>query len=100
MNTETQRKEDEIVATLMEVKDPEIDIDIWTLGLIYDIQVKDEKNVTITMTMTTPTCPYAPIIIESTKTATQSLGYDNVKIDITFDPPWEPPPFLRESLGI
>lgn len=70
--------------------DPELGIDVVSLGLIYDIAIKNDHAV-ITMTLTTPGCPLVPYFRETIlKTARQASGLDQVKIDITFDPPWNP----------
>lgn len=82
------------------VLDPELGIDIYSLGLIYDIEIVDEKRVHITMTYTTPLCPAGPIIQEDIKNTLEPLGFEYVDIEITFDPPWKPPTDLRTMLGL
>jgi metal-sulfur cluster biosynthetic enzyme len=82
------------------VLDPELGIDIDTLGLIYDITVIDEERVHIIMTYTTPMCPAGPIIQEDIKNTLEPLGFAYVDIEITFDPPWQPPEGLREMMGL
>ncbi len=76
---------------LLEVMDPELNISIVDLGLVYYITV-DEKNkvVTITMTLTTIGCPLISLIEQEVKNKLKEIGVDekNVKIDLTFDPPW------------
>ena len=96
-------KKEEIIAKLKEVKDPEIGIDVWTLGLIYDIKIDDE-GAKILMTLTTPLCPFADKIIEMVEEKVGELfigdGLKNVKVELMFDPPWKPSDELRTTLGI
>lgn len=81
--------EEDIVNMIKTVYDPEIPIDIYNLGLIYEVVVDDSNNVTITMTLTAPNCPAADFIIEDVRFKVQSIkAVNNVIIDLTFDPPW------------
>lgn len=86
---------------LQTVYDPEFPmIDIWTLGLIYQVDVsEDEKHIELIMTMTTPACPMAEMIIEMVKNALYEVapGYTN-EIEVTFDPPWTPEKIKDEDL--
>jgi FeS assembly SUF system protein len=81
---------DKIITVLKTVYDPEIPVNIYDLGLIYNIEIED-KNLRITMTLTSPNCPMAEQMIDEMKT---NLGYikeiDKVDIDITFEPTWNP----------
>ena len=79
--------------------DPEIGIDFWTLGLIYKVEVKEDK-VKVLMTFTTPHCPYAPMMIEELKEMILKKGAKSAEIEVTFDPPWKPTEELREMLGV
>ncbi|MCE4615351.1 MAG: iron-sulfur cluster assembly protein [Desulfurococcales archaeon] len=83
-----------IIEVLKEVYDPEIPIDVWNLGLIYDIDIDDEGNVHILMTMTAIGCPVAGLIVhyveEALKDGIAELRDKNVEIEITWDPPWTP----------
>ena len=83
-------KED-IIEILKTVYDPEIPIlDIYNMGLIYDVDVKD-KDVNIIMTLTTPACPMGDMILEMVKNAiTQKFPAANVNIDLVFEPAWNP----------
>ncbi|HEX5133359.1 MAG TPA: DUF59 domain-containing protein [Candidatus Krumholzibacteria bacterium] len=88
MNQELREK---IIASLKTCYDPEIPIDIWELGLIYDIAIAESNDVTITMTLTTPHCPAAetlPVDVEQKVSATD--GVASVKVDITWEPAWTP----------
>lgn len=82
---------DDIIAAIKTVYDPEIPVDIYELGLIYEVDVDDERNVAVEMTLTAPGCPVAgemPIWVQN---AISPLpGIQNVKVDLTFDPPWDP----------
>lgn len=83
------RMEEDIVTMLKTVYDPEIPIDIYNLGLIYGVDIDDDKNVTITMTLTAPNCPAADFIIEDVRFKVQTVkGINNVIIDLTFEPAW------------
>lgn len=81
--------EEDIVTMLKTVYDPEIPIDIYNLGLIYGVDIDDDKNVTITMTLTAPNCPAADFILEDTRFKVQSIKeVNNVIINLTFEPEW------------
>lgn len=91
---------DDVVEVLKKINDPEIHIDIWTLELIYDVKVEDDK-VDIKMTFTTPMCPYGPQLLEEVKTKVSEInGVKEANVDVTFDPPWEPSQELRATLGV
>lgn len=81
---------DEILATLKTVVDPEMTpVDIYELGLVYAINIKDGGNVEIIMTLTAPACPVAGEIIHEVQTKVGNLpGVDDVHVQLTFDPPW------------
>jgi len=87
---ELSRLTDEIIAALKTVYDPEIPSDIYELGLIYRIDVADDRSVTIDMTLTTPNCPSAqelPAMVEDAVTAV--AGVKGTKVNIVWDPPWD-----------
>lgn len=89
---------------LKEVIDWEIGLDVVTLGLVYDIQVDEQNNVKVLMTMTTPMCPLAGSILADAEMKIRSIsGVNNVEVELTFDPPWTPDridPIIRKQLGI
>ncbi len=89
-----------IIEELETIMDPEINLDIWTLGLIYDISLEENNHVHIRMTYTTPLCPFGPAIKNEVEDALRSIGARSVEIEITFDPPWKPPQNLRAMLGL
>ena len=91
---------EQVIQILETVQDPEVNMDIYTMGLIYDIQIKDEKTIHILMTLTSPACPLGPFIQKEMTDALMQLGFASVEIETTFDPPWTPPQALRDALGI
>lgn len=91
----------EIEEVLKTTMDPELGIDLWTLGLIYDVDFdEDAQKLYIKMTFTTPLCPYGPQMIGEIKSRFRALGLTDVTVDIVFDPPWEPSPDVRAMLGV
>ena len=88
---EVGRMTDEIVNALKTVYDPEIPADIYELGLIYKIEISDERAVTVDMTLTTPNCPSAqelPAMVENAVASVPGVG--PVSVNVVWDPPWEP----------
>ena len=88
---ELARLTDDIIAALKTVYDPEIPSDIYELGLIYKIDIGDDRAVTIEMTLTTPNCPSAqelPTMVENAVASVPGVG--EVKVNIVWDPPWDP----------
>jgi FeS assembly SUF system protein len=88
---EIARLTDDIVAGLKTVYDPEIPADIYELGLIYRIDISDQRAVTIDMTLTTPNCPAAqelPVMVENAVASVPGVG--ETKVNIVWDPPWDP----------
>lgn len=87
---EIDRLTDDIVAALKTVNDPEIPSDIYELGLIYKVDIDDDRNVTIDMTLTAPGCPVAgemPTWVENAVNAVP--GVASTKVKLVFDPPWD-----------
>ncbi|MFA6072881.1 MAG: metal-sulfur cluster assembly factor [Candidatus Woesearchaeota archaeon] len=95
--------EKEIKDALSEVYDPEIAIDIVSLGLIYNIDINSENDVKLTMTLTFPGCPYGPAMLEEIEDKLKEIPtIRNVVIDLTFEPPWTPEsmdPDIRAALN-
>ena len=85
------------------VKDPELNLDLVVLGLVYDVEVQGTK-VDVTMSLTSPMCPVAGQIVEDAKTAVLAVeGVEEADVQLTFDPPWTPErisPLIRASLGL
>jgi len=87
---EIERLTDEIVAALKTVYDPEIPADIYELGLIYKVEVDDDRNVAINMTLTAPGCPVAGEMPSWVENAVNAVpGVAGTKVTIVFDPPWD-----------
>ena len=85
-----QELKDQIVESLKTVYDPEIPVDIWELGLIYEINVKGEDALEIIMTLTAPNCPAAGILPAEVEEKAKSVpGIKEVDVQVTFDPPWD-----------
>jgi FeS assembly SUF system protein len=87
---ELARLTDDIVAALKTVYDPEIPADIYELGLIYRVDIGDDRTATIDMTLTTPNCPAAaelPGMVENAVAMVPGIG--DVKVNIVWDPPWD-----------
>src|SRR3989338_5954013 len=89
----------QIEEALKQCYDPELLIDVWTLGLIYDIKIDDAANIEITMTFTFPGCPYGPMLVEDiTRKLKEVPGVKDVKLNVVFEPPWKPSDELRAML--
>lgn len=81
--------EEDIVKMIKTVYDPEIPVNVYDLGLIYDVDVDDSNNVTITMTLTAPNCPAADFILEDVRFKVGSIKeVNNVIVNLTFEPEW------------
>lgn len=82
---------DQLIEKLKTVYDPEIPVDIYELGLIYKVDVSDDKDVAIDMTLTAPGCPVAGEMPGWVQDAVREIpGLRNVTVDLVFDPPWDP----------
>lgn len=80
---------EEIIKTLKTVYDPEIPVDIYELGLVYDVQISDEGAVKVVMTLTTPNCPVAESLPQEVKDkVTEVEGVKEVDLELTFEPTW------------
>lgn len=89
-----------ITETLRTVKDPELGLDIVSLGLVRKVTL-DDDGVEVLMTLTSPFCPFADELIESVEKEVGKLADSgDVRVEITFDPPWEPPQEVKEALGL
>lgn len=79
-----------IIDAIKTCYDPEIPVDIWELGLIYEINVNDEKEVNVRMTLTSPNCPAAESLPAEVEQRVKEVeGVKEGKVEITFEPPWE-----------
>jgi FeS assembly SUF system protein len=87
---ELNRMTDDIVAALKTVYDPEIPVDIYELGLVYTVDIDDDRNVTIDMTLTAPGCPVAGDMPGWVENAVNTVaGVASTKVNLVFDPPWD-----------
>ena len=81
---------DDIIEALQGVYDPEIPVSIYELGLIYDIKIKEDNNVDITMTLTTPNCPVAESLPKEVKDSILEIKeVSKVDLDLVWEPPWD-----------
>lgn len=88
---ELNRMTDALITQLKTVFDPEIPVDIYELGLIYKVDISDDKAVAVDMTLTAPGCPVAGEMPEWVRDAVLKVdGVTACKVDLVFDPPWDP----------
>lgn len=90
---------DQIIEALKQCNDPELEMSVWFLGLIYDIEIGD-GIVKIKMTFTTPFCPYGPHLLDMIKAKVKEAGAKDVQIEVVFEPKWEPNEDVKMALGI
>jgi FeS assembly SUF system protein len=98
---ELARLTDDVIAALKTVYDPEIPSDIYELGLVYKIDIADDRAVTVEMTLTTPNCPSAqelPTMVENAVASVPGVG--EVKVNIVWDPPWDPSRMSDEARAV
>jgi FeS assembly SUF system protein len=82
--------ETRIVEALKTVYDPEIPVNIYDLGLIYEIDVTDKREAVISMTLTAPSCPVVDVLLMDVEHAVEAVeGVEKVRINLVFDPPWD-----------
>ena len=95
---EIERLTTDIVAALKTVYDPEIPADIYELGLIYKVDIANDRKVVVDMTLTTPNCPSAaelPAMVENAVASVPGVG--EVKVNVIWDPPWDPSRMSEEA---
>lgn len=98
-NNEFLQTEEKIVAVLKTVYDPEIPVNIYDLGLVYKIEVAEDQNVNIDMTMTAPNCPAADFIVEDVRSKVAGVeGVKNVVVNIVFEPEWTKEMMSEEAM--
>ncbi len=89
----------EIIARMKYIFDPEIPVNIWELGFIYEINQDEENNVLIVMTLTAPNCPAAETLPATVKDELLTIGgIKNVTVEVTFDPPWTTEMMSEEAM--
>ena len=91
--------ERDIIRSLRQVYDPEIPVNVYDLGLIYEIKVNEEHEVYIQMTLTAPNCPMADYVVEQVKSAVEDVpGVVSVQIDLVWEPVWDKSRMSEEAL--
>ena len=97
-----QINKDEVISVLKQCYDPEIPIDLWNLGLIYDIKIKN-TNIDIIMSLTTPGCTMGQYMADDIKSKLEQIkSVENVTVEVVFEPPWQPEMMTdegRQKLG-
>jgi metal-sulfur cluster biosynthetic enzyme len=93
----------DVKRALRKVKDPELNLDLVVLGLVYGIEIQD-SHVRATISLTSPFCPVSGQIIDDARKALEGVeGVSSAEVELTFDPPWSPErmdPIIRSSLGL
>lgn len=98
MNNEFLQTEEAIVAMLKTVYDPEIPVNVYDLGLIYKVDIDEEKNVRIDMTLTAPNCPATDFILEDVRMKVEAVdGVNNVEVNLVFEPEWDKDMMTEEA---
>ena len=94
---------EQVIEVLKKVYDPEIQYDIWSLGLVYNVEIEGSK-VKVLMTFTSPMCPYGPVLMDDVRRQVSAIdGVGEVIIELTFSPAWNPEKMTEEAkiaLGI
>ena len=97
--TEYMNLERDIIRALRQVYDPEIPVNVYDLGLIYEIKVNEEHEVYIQMTLTAPNCPMADYVVQQVKTAVEDVpGVVSAQIDLVWEPEWDKSRMSEEAL--
>jgi metal-sulfur cluster biosynthetic enzyme len=92
-------EQEQVLDALRAVYDPEIPINVVDLGLIYGVEITAEGDVTVRMTMTAPQCPMSGYLLQQAEQGVRTVaGVRNVKVDLVFDPPWEPSMIKEDAL--
>ncbi len=88
-NLRAQATEAEIIEVLKTIRDPELPVSIWDMGLVYNIDVSPDETVTITMTLTTPACPVAETLPPEIEAKVRAIhGVKDCRVDLVWEPPW------------
>ena len=99
MTNQDKKLEGKVIEALKRVHDPEIPVNIYDLGLVYELKINDQAEVYIKMTLTTPNCPVAEDMPGIVYNEVKSVeGVKDVKIDLVFDPPWDKDMISEEAL--
>lgn len=98
MSQDILELESKIFSVLKQIYDPEIPVNIYDLGLIYEVEVDEYNNVDITMTLTAPNCPIADGILNEVRDRVSAIeGTQRVNVDLVFDPPWDKTMMTEEA---
>ncbi len=90
MEQDIIKLENQVVEVLKTIYDPEIPVDIFELGLIYEVRIDEDKNIQIEMTLTSPNCPVAESLPKEVEDKVAAIeGVLSAKVNIVFDPPWD-----------
>ncbi len=90
-NLRAQATEAEIIEVLKTIRDPELPVSIWEMGLVYGIDVSPDETVTITMTLTTPACPVAETLPPEIEAKVRAIhGVKDCRVELVWEPPWTP----------
>lgn len=90
INTHNTELTQRVIDTIKTCYDPEIPVDIWELGLIYEINLDEEHNLKVVMTLTSPSCPVAETLPPEVENKLREVeGVRSAKIELTFEPPWD-----------
>ena len=98
MGKELNKKQ--AISAIKKVVDPELGLDVYTLGLVYGIDLNKGDSISIKMTLTSPMCPFGPAIMSGVKMELQKKGFNNTEVEFVFDPPWEPSDNVKDLLGL
>jgi metal-sulfur cluster biosynthetic enzyme len=92
---------DQVIEVLKTVEDPELFIDIWFLGLVYNIDIDEQNKVVIEMTFTSPMCPAGPQLVEEVTNKVAAIeGVASAEVKVVFRPPWQPSDDVKAMLGM
>ncbi len=89
-----------VIEVLEMIIDPEVSMDIWTLGLVREIHIESATSVDFVITYTSPMCPAGPAIQDAIRDEMLNIGFEHVTIEVTFDPPWTMPEALKTMMGL
>lgn len=98
MDSELNKKQ--AILAMKKVVDPELGLDVYTLGLVYGIDINEGNSISIKMTLTTPMCPFGPTIMRNVKEELQKEGFKDPKVEFVFEPLWEPSDNVKDLLGL
>ena len=99
MNSDIQKIQEEVMVMLRSVYDPEIPVNIYDLGLIYDVDIDENYDVTVEMTLTSPNCPAVDFILSDVQMKVEAVeAVNKVTIELVFDPPWDRSMMSEEAM--